>query len=121
MCLPPPLSRLRFDFEDGLEAAIRQEDNTRREQRTKRKRTVCKHWMRGLCTMGADCTFLHELRLDRIAVCSFYREGRCTAGEKCKFRHVGTIATAVPDHAPKPKPNPDDEFMINFSDDSDSD
>ena len=36
----------------------------------RRKKVVCKHWLRGLCKKGDDtCDFLHRLDRDRMPEC----------------------------------------------------
>lgn len=36
------------------------------------KSVVCKHWLRGLCTMGDQCEFLHEYDMTKMPRCFFY-------------------------------------------------
>lgn len=36
------------------------------------KMVVCKHWLRGLCKKGDQCSFLHEYDVTRMPECSFY-------------------------------------------------
>lgn len=44
-------------------------------------RTVCKHWLRGLCKKGADCEFLHEYNLRKMPECYFFtKHGFCSLG-----------------------------------------
>jgi len=57
-------------------------------------RTVlCRHWQRGECPFGADCTYAHgpqELRLPQKSdsvLCKFYSVGRCQNGQDCRFSH----------------------------------
>lgn len=53
------------------------------------KRTVCKHWLRGLCKKGDQCDYLHEYDLRRIPECRFYATfGFCNSGDDCLYLHV---------------------------------
>lgn len=33
---------------------------------------VCKHWLRGLCKKGDQCSFLHQYDVTRMPECYFY-------------------------------------------------
>ncbi|KAI3626393.1 hypothetical protein CBS9595_001754 [Malassezia furfur] len=53
------------------------------------RRTVCKHWLRGLCKKGDACDYLHEYDLRRMAECRFYATyGFCNAGDECLYVHI---------------------------------
>lgn len=53
------------------------------------KRTVCKHWLRGLCKKGDQCDYLHEYDMRRIPECRFYATfGFCNSGDDCLYLHV---------------------------------
>ncbi|GAK67178.1 uncharacterized protein PAN0_017d5404 [Moesziomyces antarcticus] len=53
------------------------------------KRTVCKHWLRGLCKKGEQCDYLHEYDMRRIPECRFYATfGFCNSGDDCLYLHV---------------------------------
>lgn len=53
------------------------------------RRTVCKHWLRGLCKKGDACDYLHEYDLRRMAECRFYATyGFCSAGDECLYVHI---------------------------------
>lgn len=53
------------------------------------KRTVCKHWLRGLCKKGDQCDYLHEFDMRRIPECRFYATfGFCNNGDECLYLHV---------------------------------
>ncbi|KAH8928010.1 hypothetical protein BT69DRAFT_1213412, partial [Atractiella rhizophila] len=52
-------------------------------------RTVCKHWLRGLCKKGATCEFLHEYNLRKMPECWFFAKyGYCSNGDECMYLHV---------------------------------
>ncbi len=56
------------------------------------KRTVCKHWLRGLCKKGDGCDYLHEYDMRTMPECRFYATfGYCDAaagGEReCLYLH----------------------------------
>jgi cleavage and polyadenylation specificity factor subunit 4 len=36
------------------------------------KRTVCKHWLRGLCKKGDGCDYLHEYDMRTMPECRFF-------------------------------------------------
>lgn len=45
-------------------------------------RTVCKHWLRGLCKKGNSCEFMHEYNLRKMPECWFFAKyGFCSNGE----------------------------------------
>lgn len=53
------------------------------------RRTVCKHWLRGLCKKGDACDYLHEYDLRRMAECRFYSTfGFCNSGDECLYVHI---------------------------------
>mmetsp|Transcript_26825 Transcript_26825/g.48341 ORF Transcript_26825/g.48341 Transcript_26825/m.48341 type:complete len:233 (+) Transcript_26825:1615-2313(+) len=48
---------------------------------------ICKFFLKGECSRGSHCYFLHEVVSDRLPECRNQRlEGFCTV-EDCKFRH----------------------------------
>lgn len=53
------------------------------------KRTVCKHWLRGLCKKSdATCDYLHEYDMRKMPECRMFATfGFCNAGEECLYRH----------------------------------
>ena len=51
---------------------------------------VCKYWLRGLCTEGADCLWLHEFVKEKVPVCIYFQKfGEC-GNPECIFRHEHT-------------------------------
>lgn len=52
-------------------------------------KTVCKHWLRGLCKKGNGCEFLHEYNLRTMPECWFFgKYGFCSNGDECMYLHV---------------------------------
>ncbi|KAG0661065.1 RNA-binding component of cleavage and polyadenylation factor [Rhodotorula mucilaginosa] len=52
-------------------------------------RTVCKHWLRGLCKKGPQCEFMHEYHLRKMPECWFFAKyGFCSNGDECMYLHV---------------------------------
>ena len=52
-------------------------------------KTVCKHWLRGLCKKGMDCEFLHEYNLRKMPECWFFtKHGFCSSGDECMYLHI---------------------------------
>ncbi|CAO1627862.1 unnamed protein product [Parajaminaea phylloscopi] len=53
------------------------------------KRTVCKHWLRGLCKKSdATCDYLHEYDMRKMPECRMFATfGFCNAGDDCLYRH----------------------------------
>ena len=50
---------------------------------TSHGRTVCKHWLRGLCKKGAGCEFMHEYHLRKMPECWFFAKyGFCSNGDE---------------------------------------
>ena len=46
-------------------------------------RTVCKHWLRGLCKKGNSCEFMHEYNLRKMPECWFFAKyGFCSKERK---------------------------------------
>ncbi|WFD29263.1 RNA-binding component of cleavage and polyadenylation factor [Malassezia sp. CBS 17886] len=53
------------------------------------RRTVCKHWLRGLCKKGEACDYLHEYDLRKVPECRFYATyGFCSAADECLYIHI---------------------------------
>lgn len=49
---------------------------------------VCRHWLRGLCKLGDQCEYLHELDMSRVVECPQYAaHGKCANQLECPFRH----------------------------------
>ncbi|KAE8234908.1 hypothetical protein CF326_g26 [Tilletia indica] len=58
-------------------------------QRDPQRRTVCKHWLRGLCKKGENCDYLHEYDMRRMPECRFFASfGFCPSGDECLYLHV---------------------------------
>ncbi|KAK8963251.1 Cleavage and polyadenylation specificity factor CPSF30 [Platanthera guangdongensis] len=52
------------------------------------RRTVCRHWLRGLCMKGASCGFLHQYDKEKMPVCRFFRSyGECREKD-CLYKHT---------------------------------
>lgn len=50
-------------------------------------RTVCKHWLRGLCKKGQNCDFMHEYNLRKMPECWFFAKyGFCSNGDEVSRR-----------------------------------
>merc|ERR1712013_408586 len=59
-----------------------------RDDRYRRDRKVCKHWLRALCKKDDKCQFLHEYDLEKMPECTFYKDnGQCT-NDDCMFVHL---------------------------------
>ncbi|KAG8979321.1 RNA-binding component of cleavage and polyadenylation factor [Tulasnella sp. JGI-2019a] len=64
-----------------------------------RNRTVCKHWLRGLCKKGDACEFLHEYNLRRMPECWWFaRYGYCASGDECLYAHPRERKKECPDY-----------------------
>ncbi|KAK7064158.1 mRNA 3'-end-processing protein YTH1 [Favolaschia claudopus] len=64
-----------------------------------RERTVCKHWLRGLCKKGDACEFLHEYNLRRMPECWWFAKyGYCSAGDECLYAHPKERRVECPDY-----------------------
>ncbi|KAG8903482.1 RNA-binding component of cleavage and polyadenylation factor [Tulasnella sp. 403] len=64
-----------------------------------RLRTVCKHWLRGLCKKGDACEFLHEYNLRRMPECYWFaRFGYCASGDECLYAHPRERKKECPDY-----------------------
>ena len=60
-------------------------------------KAVCYDFLKGKCTRGASCKFLHKNRSpspkppDKTRkinkVCMYWKKGKCTRGDKCRFLH----------------------------------
>lgn len=56
---------------------------------TPQGRTVCKHWLRGLCKKGQDCEYLHEYNLRKMPECYFFtKHGFCSSADECMYLHI---------------------------------
>jgi len=53
------------------------------------RRTVCKHWLRGLCKKGDACDYLHEYDLRQMPECRYYATyGFCNSVDECLYVHI---------------------------------
>ncbi|CAO1636252.1 unnamed protein product [Sympodiomycopsis kandeliae] len=70
------------------------------------KRTVCKHWLRGLCKKSdSTCDYLHEYDMRKMPECRMFATfGFCNNGEECLYRHK----------APKEKRRECEEYKRGF-------
>lgn len=87
---------IRFDFEDWLEWAEAEEERYFTPLAPARKRpSVCKHWMRGLCKSNQyTCEYYHVLDQRLLPVCYFYTRGTCM-NPNCQFRHPVGVEDTV--------------------------
>ncbi|CAE7285827.1 CPSF30 [Symbiodinium natans] len=90
------MDSVSFDFEEDIEAkdadreeSLRAEGLTSAEGALNRgSRTVCRHWLRGLCMKGDKCDYLHQFDLNRMPECLFFlKTGKCYDRD-CLFKHV---------------------------------
>ena len=64
------------------------ESHTKQTNEQKRKKIVCRHWMRNSCKLGEKCNYLHVYDEKNLPVCNFFvRDGYCPKGDECDFRH----------------------------------
>ncbi|CAK9037015.1 unnamed protein product [Durusdinium trenchii] len=87
---------LDFDFEEGIDAkdlsraaSLRADGFTSSEGALNRgSRTVCIHFLRGLCMKGDKCDYLHQFDPNRMPECTtFLKFGKCL-DPVCMFKHV---------------------------------
>lgn len=85
-----------FDFEEGIFAkdlsraeSLRADGLTSSEGALNRgARTVCRHYLNGLCMKGDKCDYLHQLDPNRMPECTtFLKFGKCL-DPFCAFKHV---------------------------------
>jgi len=68
---------------------------------SKRKKTVCVHWLKGTCKKNDDCEFLHSYDPERIPPCKWWqKEGRCAKGEECYYRHISPMEDKKAEECP---------------------
>jgi len=74
-----------FDFEPFLS----KQDNDNKINNKEKLQTTCMFWLRGLCSRGDDCVFLHEMSVKKTQPCRFYfnKDSSCTHGAECQFSH----------------------------------
>lgn len=51
-------------------------------------RSMCTHWLRGLCQKEWSCEYLHQYNVDTMPICKFFLHSKCEHGQECVFRHV---------------------------------
>lgn len=57
------LNKVRKMGHDSSMAQMAQSNgNAPRHGKSNFRQIVCRHWLRGLCMKGDDCTFLHQVR-----------------------------------------------------------
>ena len=56
-------------------AAIKESFHQRVDD-SKRKKTVCVHFLKKQCKKGDNCEFLHVLLEDKIPLCKYYQQDR---------------------------------------------
>ena len=87
---------------------------TKKKTKTKKRKTVCTYWLKGLCMKGDSCGFLHQFDSERmptcramvkhgtcrepdcpykhstedIKECNMYRLGFCVYGPTCRYKHT---------------------------------
>lgn len=66
------------------------EENVQKELKVEKKDTLCQYYMRGLCTKGFSCDFLHTGNKKRVPICQFWLRGECNRKD-CEFRHVRAV------------------------------
>ena len=113
-------------------ASFRSRSSSRESQgRSTNPRAVCYDFLKGKCTRGANCKFLHKNRSplpkppDKQKkinkVCMYWKKGKCTRGDKCRFLHksdkdrtpsqsrpagTDTATPAAPEKPRSPSPAP---------------
>jgi cleavage and polyadenylation specificity factor subunit 4 len=56
---------------------------------TKRKRTVCVHWLKNQCKKNDACEYLHVYQEEKIPPCKYFMMGgECQKGDECVYRHI---------------------------------
>lgn len=61
-------------------------------------RTVCKHWLRGLCKKGTSCEFMHEYHLRKMPECWFFAKyGFCSNGDEVRCSHLSRFCRSLAD------------------------
>ena len=79
-------------------ASFRSRSSSRGSQgRSSSTKAVCYDFLKGKCTRGANCKFLHKNRSPSpkppdkqkkiTKVCMYWKKGKCTRGDKCRFLH----------------------------------
>jgi hypothetical protein len=48
------------------------ESQNQRVDESKRKRTVCVHWLNGQCKKGDACEYLHVYQEEKIPACKYF-------------------------------------------------
>ena len=113
-------------------ASFRSRSSSRGSQgRSTSPKAACYDFLKGKCTRGANCMFLHKNRSPSPKppdkqkkinkVCMYWKKGKCTRGDKCRFLHksdkdrtpsssrtAGTenAAPAAPEKPRSPSPAP---------------
>ena len=113
-------------------ASFRSRSSSRGFQgRSTSPKAVCYDFLKGKCTRGANCKFLHKNKSQSPKppdkqkkinkVCMYWNKGKCTRGDKCRFLHksdkdrtpspstpAGTesAAPAAPEKPRSPSPAP---------------
>jgi len=52
------------------------------------RKTVCRHWLRGMCMKGDECSYIHQDDKSKMPVCRFFlTTGTCSL-PNCPFKHL---------------------------------
>jgi cleavage and polyadenylation specificity factor subunit 4 len=83
-----------FDIENNLTAmdddahAQREAFYLQNPEMREKLRSMCTHWLRGLCQKEWSCEYLHQYNVDTMPICKFFLHSKCEHGQECVFRHV---------------------------------
>jgi cleavage and polyadenylation specificity factor subunit 4 len=70
-----------------------EESQQQRVDESKRKKTVCVHWLADQCKKGDRCEFLHVYDPEKIPPCRYFqKDGTCHKGDKCQFQHTKAVS-----------------------------
>lgn len=77
---------ITFEFEKTLVDGLRDENGKLLEEQPQRPGEICKLFLKGTCTKGANCPYRHP-RNERAVVCKHWLRGLCKKGDLCEFLH----------------------------------
>lgn len=84
---------LCFQFTDKLYSGKCNHIDTCPYSHDRTRVAICRPFLYGRCTRGAECLLSHDMTPERMPTCAFFLEGNCSRDD-CPYPHVNVGASA---------------------------